>query len=203
MSSATVDAVSLPAPQHQGPVSLESALTARRTIREFVPQAIALKDVSQLLWAAQGITHPDGLRTAPSAGALYPLELYLVAGNVSGLPAGAYRYITKRHMLTAFLSGDLRPALAQSAYDQLWIAEASAVIALAAVESRTTRKYGRRGVRYVLLECGHAAQNVQLQATALGLAAAVVGAFDDEGVRALLRLRESETPVYLLPVGRA
>jgi len=171
-------------------------------MREIADGAIALEDVSQLLWAGQGITDPTGLRTAPSAGALYPLEVLLVAGNVDELPAGLYRYRPESHELIGVETGDRRRDLAVAALGQDWMEDAACVIAIVAVPERTARKYGERAARYVHLEAGHAAQNVLLQAAALGLATTPVGAFDDEALRRVLSLRVEEVPLLLIPVGR-
>ena len=139
-----------------------------------------------LALAAQGITHSEGLRTAPSAGALYPLEVYLVAGRVATLPAGIYRYDPRRHQLVPTVSGDRRRELTLAALHQSWIADAPAVVVIAAVFRRTSTKYGGRGERYVHIEAGHAAENVCLQAVALGLGTTIVGAFSDAEVKRLL-----------------
>ena len=150
----------------------------------------------------KGLPLARGYRTAPSAGALYPIELHLVAGQVDGLPVGTYRYDPLRHALQAEKTGDMRHAIAAAALHQDWIAQASAIVVVSAVELRTTRKYGRRGVRYVHMEVGHASQNLLLQAVALGLVAATVGAFDDERLHQLLDLPREERPLIILPVGR-
>ena len=198
---AALATVALPEPIREGH-SLERALAERRTVREFAAAPIRLADIAQLAWAAQGVTAPDGRRTAPSAGALYPLEIYIVAARVDGLAPGVYHYEPVGHRLVPTADGDRIEALAHAALDQRWIGKAAAVLVIAAVESRTTRKYGGRATRYVHIEVGHAAQNVLLQATAFGLAAAPVGAFDDRGVKALLALPREAEPLYLLPVGR-
>lgn len=194
--------IRLPAPIDAGAMPLEQALWARRSVRAYLPQPLGLEDVGQLLWAAQGITGPGGLRTAPSAGALYPLELYVVAGEVDGLAPGVYHYSPPDHALRLLAAGDNRSALSQAALGQAPVADAPAVIALAAVFERTTAKYGERGEDYVHMEVGAAAQNVYLQATALGLGTVFIGAFDDEAVGRVLRLDEDETILCLMPVGR-
>jgi SagB-type dehydrogenase family enzyme len=183
-------------------VSVQAALGKRRSVRAFSGAAISLEEIAQLLWAAQGISHPMGLRTAPSAGALYPLECHLVAGEVTSLPAAVYRYEPFAHELRPTVAGDRRDALCEAALAQAWIATAAAVLVLAAVERRTTAKYGERGIRYVHIEVGHAAENVCLQAVALGLGTTMVGAFHDDSVSALLSLRRDERPLCLLPIGR-
>ncbi len=198
----SVAEIALPDPVRDSGFSVERALNTRRTVRAFVAQPLALAELSQLLWAAQGITNAEGLRTAPSAGALYPLEIYAVAGNVSGLEAGVYKYLPARHMLVRITAGDKRKALAAAALGQEWIAEAAAILVFSAVEERTTRKYGQRGVRYIYTELGHAAQNVLLQAVALGLGAAEVGAADDARVAGVVNMQKGEQALYLVPVGR-
>lgn len=197
------DTIPLPPPRDTGPVSVEEALAKRRSCRSFAPLPLSLEEVAQLLWAAQGITdHSSGFRTAPSAGALYPLEVYLVVGNVTGLAPGVYRYLPERHALSRTLSDDRREALFRAALFQRWVQEAPAVLVFAAVYERTTRKYGERGIRYVHMEVGHAAQNVYLQAEALGLGTVAVGAFEDRSVQNALQLPEKEHPLYLMPVGK-
>ncbi|MES9937659.1 MAG: SagB/ThcOx family dehydrogenase [Sedimenticola sp.] len=193
--------IKLPDPIQEAGVSLAESLAKRRTIRAFRPQPVTLQEISQLLWAAQGITSRDGFRTAPSAGALYPLEIHLVAGQVDGVSPGSYHYDPFRHSLTSEVTGDLRTELAQAALGQSWISEAPAVIVVGAVYSRTTVKYGRRGERYVHMEVGHAGQNLLLQATALGLASATVGAFNDGELKRLLGLPDDELPMIILSVG--
>lgn len=194
--------VALPAPTLDGVRSLEALLAARRSVRDFAPQPLALADAAQLLWAAQGTTRGGRGRTAPSAGALYPLELLLVAGRVDGLPSAAWRYDPAGHGLLRQRDGDLRAALAAAAAGQRWIAEAPAVIVVAAVPQRTARKYGPRAGRYVAIEAGHAAQNVQLQALARGLGSTYVGAVDGAAVLRLLGLPADWDVLGLLPVGR-
>lgn len=183
-------------------MALDAALQHRRSVREYAPDFLTLSEVSQLLWAAQGITDSQGLRAAPSAGALYPLETYLVAHDVKGLAPGLYRYRPTGHEL--HLAGELsgREQLAAAALGQDCVRDAPAVVLITAVYERTTRKYGKRGIRYVHMEAGHAAQNLCLEAVALGLGAVTVGAFEDLRLKALLGLPKDEEPLYLLPVGR-
>jgi SagB-type dehydrogenase family enzyme len=201
--------IPLPEPRMDGPVSVEAVLSQRRSIREYSPDTLSLGDAGQLLWAAQGVTFRPGagkpgptLRTAPSAGARYPLETYLVAGLVRGLEAGLYRYVPDEHALVAVLAGDHRAGLAEAAIGQRALAEAPASIVLAAVFARTEGRYGGRAQRYVFMEVGVAAQNVALQAVALGLGSLYVGAFRDDTVHELLELPEDHAPLALLPVGR-
>lgn len=164
------DEVSLPEPRLRGPLSVEEALTRRRSVREYAEAPLTLAQLSQLLWAAQGTTErTQGLRTAPSAGALYPLEVYVAAEGIDGLPSGVYRYVPGRHSLALVLEGSVREQLGDDALSQEALRGAPATLALAAVFARTTTKYGERGRRYVYMEVAHAAENVSLQAAALGL----------------------------------
>ena len=193
----------LPEARHDGAYSLERALSQRRSWREFSVAALRTQEVAQLAWAAQGVVTRSGFRTAPSAGALYPLELYVVAGNVEGLRPGVYRYQPSLHRLAPLAEGDHRRAIAAAALGQDWLKQAAAILVLAAVEQRSTAKYGERGVRYAYMEAGHAAQNVLLQATALGLGSTVVGAFSDGDLESALALGGDARPVCLIPVGRS
>jgi SagB-type dehydrogenase family enzyme len=192
----------LPRPELDGDVSLEAALARRRSIRDFESDALTLKEVGQLLWAAQGVTARDGSRSAPSAGALYPLELYLAAGAVEGLEAGLYHYVPKTHALNRVGSRDVRPELAAAAVEQEWLADAPVVLLIAAEPERTTSEYGPRATRFVHMEVGYASQNVYLQATALGLVTVAVGAFHEVGVSRLVGLSSGRKPLLLMPVGR-
>jgi SagB-type dehydrogenase family enzyme len=192
----------LPAPRLESSVSIETALRQRRSIREYAKASLGLADLAQLLWAAQGVTTANGFRTAPSAGALYPLEVYVFAGNVADLPAGIYKYHPQGHTLDRVVEGDRRRELMHVALEQSSLRDAAAVLLIAAVYERTTAKYGARGVRYVHMEAGHAAQNVYLQAVSLDLGAVALGAFDDAGVKRVAHLSEHEQPLYLLPIGR-
>jgi SagB-type dehydrogenase family enzyme len=203
LNSAAQDSINLPDVVLGGELSVEEAINQRRSIREYVDKPLTLPEIAQLLWAAQGITdEATGKRAAPSAGATYPLEVYLVAGNVDGLSPGLYQYRPHEHDLTLLEPGALQDELADAALDQESVKDAAAVILFTAVYERTTQRYGERGVRYVHIETGHAAQNVYLQAGALGLGTVVVGAFDDQSLRELVGLEEGEHPLYLMPVGR-
>lgn len=193
--------VELPKPSADGERSLETVIRERRSVREFSSRSLSLADVAQLLWAAQGVTTRDGRRTAPSAGALYPLEVYLVAGNVASLPTGVYRYLPERHRLRQVADGDVRSSLAVAALDQSWVRRAPAVLVITGVYERSAKKYGERARRYTHVEVGHAAQNVYLQAVGLELGTVIVGAFDDAGVRQALGLPPDHAPLALMPVG--
>ncbi len=208
--------IPLPVPRLDGSLAVEAALAQRRSIRRFDPQALALAELGQLLWAAQGVTEPieqappgfaqewkGGLRTAPSAGALYPLELYAAVGAVEGLEPGLYRYLPVDHALQPVegLEGDPRGEISEAALRQSWIRAAPAVLVITGVVERSAVKYGPRAERYVHIEAGAAAQNVYLECESLGLGTAYVGAFDDEAVARVLRLPPEERPVGVLPVG--
>jgi SagB-type dehydrogenase family enzyme len=194
--------LTLPTPLYDSQTSIEQALQARRSVRSFNPAPLSLAEVSQLLWAAQGITHPGGLRTAPSAGALYPLDIYLIVGNVLDLPAGVYRYKPQDHELIQNSEGDIRQNLFEAALQQSAVKDAAIVLVISAVYERTTVKYGQRGIQYVHTEVGHAAQNVYLQVESLGLGTVYIGAFHEEEIKAVLQMSEEETPLGLMPVGR-
>jgi SagB-type dehydrogenase family enzyme len=196
------ETVVLPKPSIAGEHSLEALLQQRRSVRAYRDAALSLPELGQLLWAAQGINHPEGLRTAPSAGALYPLELYVATGNVERLVPAIYHYRSQDHALNKVIEGDLRKTLARAALNQSWLADAAAVVIFTAVVERTIRKYGKRGNRYVDIEIGHAAQNLFLQAAALGLGTVVVGAFDDDDVTHTLQLPADTKPLILMPVGK-
>lgn len=191
--------VRLPAPDTIGVVSVERALGSRRSVRSFGPESLSLSQLGQLLWAAQGNSAKPGGRTAPSAGATYPLEVFVASGRVRGLGSGLYRYDGNSHTLRRLGTKDLRRELGSAAYGQKWVVDAAAVVVLAADYSRTTSRYGERGRRYVHMEAGHVGQNVHLQCAALGLGTVMVGAFDDREAKRLIGGRFD--PLYLMPVG--
>ena len=187
---------SLPEPSTKGPLSLEETFLQRRSVREFSMEQLSTNEISQLLWAAQGITDPHGFRTAPSAGALYPLELYVV------LEGGVFHYDPNAHTLTRVNGGDLRSDLFSVSLKQEAVRNAPMILVVTAVISRTEAKYGRaRSPRYVHLEAGHAAQNALLQAVSLGLGAVPIGAFEDTRVQEVLGLPADHEPLYLIPIG--
>ncbi len=188
--------IKLPEPKIKGNVSIEETLNKRRSIREFKKDNLSLEQLSQLLWAAQGITEKRrGFRTAPSAGALYPMEVYLLTSN------GLYRYIPVSHGLVIIDQKDLRHPLSEAALSQDSIALAQADFVICAVYNRITVKYGERGIRYAHIEAGHIAQNIHLQAIALGLGSVPIGAFDDRAVKKLLGCPKDCEPLYIIPVG--
>ncbi|MCD6373809.1 MAG: SagB/ThcOx family dehydrogenase, partial [Thermococcus sp.] len=187
-------------PRLEGEMSVEEAIAKRRSIREYRDGPLSLEELSQLLWAAQGITSRDGKRAAPSAGPTYPFEVFIVVGKVDGLEPGIYHYDPSTHSITLVKEGDFRDELQKAALDQPWVGNAAVDIVLVAFYERTTRVYGERGYRYVHMEAGHIGQNIYLQATALGLGTVAIGAFHDEEVAKIIGTEGA--PLYIFPVGR-
>ena len=188
--------IKLPPSRQKGSMSLESTLAQRRSLREFERRELTWAEIGQILWAAQGITEKDeGLKTAPSAGALYPLEVYVA------ISSGVFHYRSINHSLVRKIWEDVRRQLRQTTPDQGWVEEAPCVFIITGIYERTTGKYGDRGIRYVHLEAGHVAQNILLQAVALGLGGVTVGAFRQGHLEQILDLREREKALYLIPVG--
>lgn len=196
----------LPEPETAGSVSVEAALASRRSRRNLATEPLDLETVGQLLWAAQGQNDPDsGFRTAPSAGATFPLELTLTVGDggVPDLSAGVYHYDGADHALEVRSTGDVQPSLRDAALDQAWIESAPVTVVMAAVDERTEAQYAERGrERYVPMEAGHAGQNLYLQAEVLGLGTVAVGAFEDDAVSDVLDLPGDQRPLYIFPVGK-
>ena len=188
--------VGLPKPRTTGEMAVEEAIQRRRSVREFSGEALGLAEVSQLLWSAQGVTSARGLRAAPSAGARYPLEVYLVCAE------GLFQYEPGEHALMKVGGEDLREALAEAALGQGFVAEAPVSLVFSAVYERTMQRYGERGIRYAHVDLGHAAENVHLQGEAMGLGSCAVGALDDAAVGEVLGLSGQERPLYIIPVGR-
>jgi SagB-type dehydrogenase family enzyme len=192
----SAETMKLPAPSRQGRMSLEETMAGRRSVRQFTRVPLTERELSQLLLAAQGVTGPAGHRTAPSAGALYPLEIYVA------MSSGFYHYAPREHQLHRCSDRDLRPALYRAALEQEAITLAPAVFVIAAVYERTAQKYGEaRSPRYVHMEVGHAAQNLMLEAVALGLGTVAIGAFYDAQVQKALSLPAEHQPLYLIPAG--
>jgi len=201
----TGQAIALPKPKASGFMSVEEAVARRRSVRDYTREPLSLEEVSQLLWAVQGITDPaSGKRAAPSAGMTYPLEIYLAVGEegVKDLTRGVYNYISQKHSIIKTLDDDVRRPLQEAALRQSWVGEAPITIIIAAIYERTTARYGDRGLRYVYIEVGHAAENVFLQAVALNLGTVPIGAFNDDNVQKVLGLPEEAKPLYVMPVGR-
>ena len=187
----------LPKPRTDGPVSVEAAIAKRRSVRRYGPESLTLDEIGQLLWAAQGITgERESRRAAPSAGGRHPLVFYVCRSD------GIWRYRPQGHSLTLHRDQDVREALGEAAWKQDFIGQAPCVFAISAVFERSTERYRDRGkVRYVPMDTGHAAENLALQAVALGLVSVAVGAFDDGLVQEVLALPSQEEPLYLIPVG--
>jgi SagB-type dehydrogenase family enzyme len=192
-------AVALPEVKKKGSLSVEEAIDRRRSVRDYAKAPLTMEQVSQLLWAAQGTT-AGGTRATPSAGATYPLEIYLVAGDVTGLDAGLYRYLNSSHKLVKVNAGDMRKSLCEAALSQAPIEKAPAIIAIAAKYERTAGRYGNRAQRYVHIEVGHVGQNIYLQCESLSLTTVAIGAFDDAKVKKALGI--AEEPLYIMPVGK-
>jgi SagB-type dehydrogenase family enzyme len=202
LKAAGVGEIVLPEPDTTGPLSLETLISKRRSVREYSDRPVLLSELSQLLWAAQGITGENGFkRAAPSAGAKYPIELFVLAGNVDGLRPGIYRYVPSTHTLVTVKREDARGTLCAEALSQECVEAAPLDIVITGVYERTMEKYGERGVRYVHIEVGAVAENIYLQAESLGLGTVFVGAFSDEGVRSLLGAKEEVAPLGIMPVG--
>ena len=190
------DVIELPEPQRSGEMSVEAAIEQRRSIRQFTDQALTMEQIGQLAWSAQGITdEARGFRASPSAGATYPIELYLVTAD------GVYHYQPEQHALAVLHDDDRREALAAAALGQGSVRTAPLVMVVAGVYARTATRYGDRAERYVHMEVGHLGQNVHLQAEAMGLGSVPIGAFDDGDVSACLELPGDHAPLYLIPVG--
>jgi len=195
-SVSKMEILNLPAPRLKGNVSVEETILKRRSVRSFSKTKLTKEEISQLVWAGQGITESStGHRASPSAGATYPLELYVM--NKDGL----YHYEPRGHKLKLMRPGDLRSSLSRAAYGQRFIAQAPVDIVITAVYQRTARRYRERAIRYVHIEVGHVAENIHLQAVALGLGSVPVGAFVDEQVKRVLSLPKEEVPLYIIPVG--
>lgn len=189
--------IGLPEPRLKSDVSIEETLAKRRSIREFTTEKLSMEELGQLLWAAQGITEPShGYRTSPSAGATYPLEIYVVT------PDGFYQYVPQGHKVRKLGTEDLRPGLARVAGGQKTVGEAGAVFVITAVYERTAAKYRTHATRYVHLEAGHVAQNILLQAVALGLASVPIGGGGNKRVIEALSIPADHEPVYIVSVGK-
>lgn len=201
----TMGSVELPEPRTESDVSVEEAIAGRRSRRSFAARPLTLRELGQVLWAAQGITGPQGRkRAAPSAGATYPMFVYAAVGQggVEGLEAGVYRYLPEQHALKLRREGDVREEITAAALGQQSLAQAPVDLLLAADYERTTGRYGERGIRYVAMEAGHVGQNIYLQAEALGLGTVAVGAFDDEALAAACGIPKEQNALYVMPVGQ-
>lgn len=194
--------ITLPQPKTDGQVSLEKSMTLRRSIRSYKNEPVSLQELSQLLWAGQGFTNERGFRTAPSAGATFPIELFVMVNNVEGLKKGIYHYQIGEHKLKLIDEREVELDLARASLSQSMISDAGVVIIFTAIFERTTRRYGERGIRYVHNEIGHVSQNIHLQVAALNLGTVVIGAYRDEEVEAILNFGEEYRVLYMMPVGK-
>lgn len=195
------DLIALPKPGSALKAPLERTLRERSSKRDFSSESLGLQAVSDLLWAAYGVKDSRGGRIVASAGAVYPLEVYLAAARVKDLPAGLYKYEPHKNSLKLVSAGDILPQLASAAVEQTWMAGAAAALVLAGNYGKMAARYGGRAHMYVHMEAGHAAQNVYLAAAALGLGTTLVGAFSDEMVAKIAGLAPDEQPLGILPVG--
>jgi len=200
----------LPLPRKLTNMSVEEAILLRRSIRDYTSDPVRLEHLAMILWAAYGVTDPTwGFRASPSAGATYPLEVYVVVGergvlvrDEEYLAPGVYKYDVYRHVLVFIKPGDVRSELADAALGQRWVRDAPVNLVICAVFERTVSRYGERGrVRYVPMEVGHLGQNVYLMTTALGYGAVVVGAFFDDRVQTIISAKPDEIPMYIIPIG--
>lgn len=200
-----LELLALPAAVTEGGPGLWQAVAGRRSVREYAPTALPLQDLSQLLWAAQGVTGQAGnhlLRASASAGALYPNETYLLANRVAGATTGLWHYQTREHTLALLAEGDFGNDLSHACLDQDCCRQAAVVFIWGAVVDRCAFKYGDRAFRYLYMDAGHLGAQVQISAAALGLGSVNVGAFFDDEVNSLLGLDgQRETVVYLTAVG--
>ncbi|MFB0526383.1 MAG: SagB/ThcOx family dehydrogenase [bacterium] len=191
--------IKLPRPRITGKMSLEEAIIDRQSVRSFSEQELSPEEISQLLWAAYGQRDVDSTtgasKTVPSAGALYPMEIYIVSPN------GVFHYFPSSHSLKEISDEDLRSALSGAALWQEAIAQAAVNFVIACVYDRICWKYGERGMRYAHIEAGHIAQNIHLQAVSLGLGSVPIGAFSDTAVQKVLYLPKDNIPLYIIPVG--
>ena len=187
--------VGLPPARTKGGMSLFQSLAFRRSVRSYAPRVLTPEELSQLVWAAQGVTSSRGFRTAPSAGATYPIELYLL------IREGVFRYQPGDHALWKLAGNDRRSHLAEAALGQNWIRTAPLSFVIAGITERTAKRYGQRSERYVVTEAGAVAQNIMLAATALDLGSVIVGAYDDLKVATIAMLQEGATPIALVSVG--
>lgn len=198
--------ITLPPPKFDQVVSIWEVMKRRRSVREFRKEPVSSSDLSLLLWASQGITQDIqgvGLRTVPSAGALYPLETYLVINAVSELGAGIYHYAVETHELEQLKQGDFRTPVARAALDQEVAYGANVVFVWTAIFERCKWKYRQRAYRYIYLDAGHSAQNVALSAVALGLSSCQIGALYDDEANVLLGVDGiNESTIYMTAVGK-
>lgn len=193
--------VALPEPVIDTGMNLMEAIESRRSVRNYSSSGISLLQLSVILHSAQGITSSRGYRATPSAGATYPMTLYVMAENVNGLESGVYRYLPEDHVLEPVLSGYYLNELQEASLGQPCVGDCAAAVVIASDYSITTAVYGDRGVRYVDMEAGHISQNVYLACTAMDMGTVAVGAFTDQEISQLLQLDDDLVPLYIMPLG--
>jgi SagB-type dehydrogenase family enzyme len=196
------ESITLPQPDLEGKMTLEQALAQRRSVRQYAPGPLSLAEVSQLLWAAHGITGPNGKRTTPSARAVFPLEIWLAVGDVTDLAPGVYRYVPEDHALSLVAAGDPREGITAAAPRQAGVPTIPVVVAVVGDSALATERFGSRRERYLAMEAGFVVQDVYLQATALGLGTVAVGGYRDAPAREALGLPAGRELLLLMPVGR-
>ncbi len=194
--------IPLPQPDKKGKVSIEEVLSKRRSIRNYLNEPIKLSEITQLLWAAQGITANDGRRASPSAGATYPIEIYLANGSVIGLNKGLYKYIPEKHSLQLIYEKDLFFEICKSTYQIELLKRSAGLFIITAIPEKTTSVYAERGFRYIYMEAGHIGENIALQGVSLGIGTVMIGAFDDHKLSEILKLNKGEIPLYIIPIGK-
>ncbi|MCX7957694.1 MAG: SagB/ThcOx family dehydrogenase [Deltaproteobacteria bacterium] len=194
--------IKLPQYKTTGKISVEETLKKRRSVRKFTDASISIEEISQLLWAAYGFTASDGRKTTPSAGATYPLEIYIAVRKADKLKPGLYRYLPESHSLKFIKEGDILSQVSETTYQPEMCKSAPVHIIITAVIERTTSVYGQRGIRYIHMEAGHSAQNISLQGVALNIGSVLVGAFEDEKLSRVLEAGKDEIPLYIIPVGK-
>jgi len=202
LQNSAPEIIQLPTPRFDSDTSVEEALFKRRSVRSYKEDPLTISDISQILWAAQGKTRKYRYRTAPSAGALYPLEIYIAASTVDELKAGLYHYNPKDHTLKKINEGDKRSDVYNAALQQDAIYNSSAMVIITAVVERTSVKYGSRAERYVHIEVGAVSQNIYLQSVSLGLGTVIIGAFKDKALKKVLGLPNNEDPYAIMPLGK-
>jgi len=195
--------ITLPAPMIQSSTSIEKAIKERRSVRSYKNIPLSIEEISQLLWAGQGITDPiSKYRSYPSAGALYPLELYIVINKAKSIEKGFYKYDPNKHALIKITERNITDEITQAALNQEFIKESAIIFIYTAITSKTTSRYGERGLRYIYMEAGHAAQNIYLQSVSLKIGVVVIGAFKDQEIKKIMNLKEDEIPLYIIPAGK-
>jgi SagB-type dehydrogenase family enzyme len=194
--------IKLPEPKTTGSISVEETLLKRRSVREYLSEHLSLAEISQLLWSAYGITSEEGFRTAPSAGALFPLKIYLAAVNINKLEQGFYLYDSKTHTLELRKTGDYAEPLTAGTFFQDYIGEAAAILIISADYTGPNEKYGDQGKKFTWMDLGHLGQNVHLQAVSLDIGTVAVAAVRPDEIEKLLDLPGGEEVLYLMPLGK-